>query len=97
VRKILYVIRRLKQGEWRANQQYGVTPEAFEPDPALVSAARRYLAVAPKMPLYARVDGISRPEGFMLIELELIEPYLYFEFVPGSADRFAEALTDRLR
>lgn len=91
------VRRRLKPGEWRANQQFGVTLEAFEPDPELVSAARRYLAVAPEMPVYARVDGIARPDGFMLMELELIEPYLYFERVAGSVDRLAEALARRLR
>ncbi len=87
--------RRLKPGEWRANLQYGVTPEAFDPDPDLIAAARRYLAAAPEMPLYARVDGIARPGGFLLMELELIEPYFYLEFAPGSVDRLAKALIGR--
>ncbi len=88
--------RRLKPGEWRANLQYGATPEAFDPAPEVVEAARRYLDAAPRLPVYARVDGLARPDGFMLMELELIEPYLYFEFAPGRAERLAEALISRL-
>jgi hypothetical protein len=50
----------------------------------------------PQTPLYARVDGLARPGGFMLMELELIDPYLYLEFAPGSADVMARAVLQRL-
>ena len=90
------VRRRLKPGEWRANLQFGATPEAFDPSPEVVAAARLYLGAAPRPPVYARVDGLARADGFMLMELELIEPYLYFEFVPGRAERLARALISRL-
>jgi glutathione synthase/RimK-type ligase-like ATP-grasp enzyme len=91
------VRRVLKPGEWRANPQYGITYERVEPDQAIIEAARRYLDVLPETPLYARVDGLVRPDGFMLMELELIDPYLYCEFAPGSADIFARALLKRIR
>jgi hypothetical protein len=55
------------------------------------------MSFLPQTPLYARVDGLVRPSGFMLMELELIDPYLYLEFEPGSADRMAGALLERLR
>jgi len=90
------VRRNLKPGEWRANLQFGATYEAFDPSSDTIDAAQRYLTQAPEPPAYARVDGLVRPDGFMLMELELIEPYLYLEFSPGSADRFAEALIARL-
>jgi hypothetical protein len=32
----------------------------------------------------------------MLMELELIDPYLYLEFSPGSADVMAKTLLQRL-
>ena len=54
------------------------------------------LSVLPETPLYARVDGIARGGAFLLMELELIEPNLFFEYGPGSADRFASALARRL-
>lgn len=89
------VRRNLKPGEWRANLQFGATYEAFDPSSDTIDAAQRYLAQAPEPPVYARVDGLVRPGGFTLMELELIEPYFYLEFVHGSVDRLADALIGR--
>jgi hypothetical protein len=45
------------------------------------------------VPLYARVDMIREDGGRpVLLELELIEPRLYFEQAPGAAGRFAAAV-----
>ncbi len=88
--------RGLPPGEWRANHQYGVSVAPVLAEPDLIAAARRYLDAAPQMPFYARVDGIAGPDGLMLMELEAIEPYFYFELVPGSAERFARRLTGHL-
>jgi len=47
-------------------------------------------------PLYARVDLLMGEDGAPeLIELEAIEPNLYHELVPGSAERFADAIVRR--
>lgn len=44
-------------------------------------------------PLYARVDLVDGPSGEpRLIELEAIEPRLYLQFSPGSAERLAAAI-----
>ncbi|MBP6749608.1 MAG: hypothetical protein KA144_08215 [Xanthomonadaceae bacterium] len=50
------------------------------------------------MPLpYARVDLIRDADGHpLLLELELTEPSLFFATTAGAADRFAEALAQRL-
>jgi glutathione synthase/RimK-type ligase-like ATP-grasp enzyme len=45
---------------------------------------------------YARVDLVAAPRGPVVMELELIEPALYLDYEPGSADRFAEHLADLL-
>jgi glutathione synthase/RimK-type ligase-like ATP-grasp enzyme len=47
--------------------------------------------------LYGRVD-VARDEGGrpMVMELELVEPSLYFAYCPGSAARFVAALARRL-
>lgn len=49
-------------------------------------------------PLYARVD-IARDErgAPMLMELELIEPFLYMFLCPEAAERFARAIALRVR
>ncbi len=47
--------------------------------------------------LYARVDLIPDDEGKpVILEVELIEPSLFLEHAPGSAERFAEAVEARL-
>jgi len=44
-------------------------------------------------PLYARVDMVPGPDGApVLIELEAIEPRLYFHLIPGATERLAAAL-----
>jgi hypothetical protein len=50
----------------------------------------------PDTPLYARVDGVSRNDAFLLTELELIEPNLFLESSPGAVDRLAAAVASRL-
>lgn len=83
--------------EFRVQVEHGgsVTP-ADAPQP-IVDQAAAILAKAGDTPLYARVDGIIRDGKFLLMELELIEPNLFFELNDGSADRFAQALARRLR
>ena len=46
-------------------------------------------------PLYARVDIAADADGRpVLMELEAIEPYFYFDHGPGAAERFARAVLD---
>lgn len=42
--------------------------------------------------LYARVDGVALEGRFVVVEIELIEPYLFLDEDPPAADRFAAAL-----
>ncbi|MDH3744569.1 MAG: hypothetical protein OES47_05645 [Acidobacteriota bacterium] len=55
------------------------------------------LDALPERPLYARVDGVVRNGGFVLMELELIEPQLFFGLAKGSASRFANCLLEALK
>lgn len=48
-------------------------------------------------PLYARVDVLPAPDGPRLLELELIEPSLFFDHAPGSAAAFVSHLAARLQ
>jgi len=42
------------------------------------------------------VDGVVRGGRFEVMELELVEPTLFFGTSPGSAERFADALLEAL-
>lgn len=72
-------------------------------EPGEIDTARRILAHVPDLtggpaPLYARVDLLRDPDKVpRLLELELVEPSLFFDDGPGSADKLVHALENRLR
>jgi glutathione synthase/RimK-type ligase-like ATP-grasp enzyme len=64
-----------------------------------IAVAQKALAAVPHPgPLaYARVDLIRAHDGSpQLLELELAEPSVFLSYAPGSAQRFAESLKQRL-
>lgn len=67
--------------------------ENASPEPLLIEQARQVLELIETPLLYARVDGVEVEGRFMLMELELIEPFLFFGADSQSAPRFARALT----
>ena len=83
-------------GEFRINSQYGGRMEAVTLTRDVVDAMAAVLALLPKRPLYARVDGVVHAGCFMLMEVEVNEPGLGLDLVAGAAERFADALIARL-
>lgn len=69
------------------------------PDAAELSVGARALEAMPfDTSLYARVDLIRDQDGApVVLELELIEPSLFFPFAAGSAERFAAAVMRRVK
>ncbi|HTX59163.1 MAG TPA: hypothetical protein VMH02_05745 [Verrucomicrobiae bacterium] len=63
-----------------------------EPTAAETAFAHRALAALPAPPAYARIDLIPSSAGPLLLELEVVEPSLYFAFEPSSAQRLARAV-----
>ena len=89
-------LKRATAGEFRVQTDHGGSVESADPDPVLIEQAKRSLSALPEVPLYARVDGIVRGGTFLLMELELIEPNLFFDLAPGSVERMAGAIARRL-
>ncbi|MCI4322519.1 MAG: hypothetical protein L3K03_00595 [Thermoplasmata archaeon] len=70
----------------------------FAPSDAEQAFGRRVLSLLESPPLYARVDYVADAEGVpRLMELELIEPRLFFPSHPASANRLAELVWGELR
>jgi glutathione synthase/RimK-type ligase-like ATP-grasp enzyme len=90
------VLKRPRQGEFRVQVEYGGTVEPFDAPDWVIDQAAQALAAARRATLYARVDGIVRDGRFLLMELELAEPNLYFEFAPEAASRLAAAVAREL-
>lgn len=97
------VVKRPKDGDYRVQSLYGGLEEAYTPSKEERVEARAILDVLDFTPLYARVDFLRGNNGRLwLIELELIEPYLYLPFAEGEggenkgAQKLAKALAKKL-
>jgi glutathione synthase/RimK-type ligase-like ATP-grasp enzyme len=89
--------KRPPSGEFRSNSRYKPTRTAETPPAAVTEQGAVCLAALPERPLYARVDGVVRDGTLIVIEVEVLEPALFMEFDPPSAERFAAATLGRLR
>jgi glutathione synthase/RimK-type ligase-like ATP-grasp enzyme len=83
-----------RPGDFRVQPQHGGQSRRETPPARVLAAADRLLAGLPDPVLYARVDGVERATDgeFLLMELELIEPRLFFEYAHDACDRFANAI-----
>lgn len=80
-------------GDFRVQPAYGGVHEAVAAPARAVEIGQAALARAPGRPLYARADLVSGAEGeLLLIELELIEPCLYLDIAPASAELLAREI-----
>jgi glutathione synthase/RimK-type ligase-like ATP-grasp enzyme len=87
------ILKKPAQGDFRAHQLFGGENLNYEPSLTEIKEAFKFTEGAPTPLAYARVDVFRSKGRFMLIELELIEPYLYFERAPKeSLARFCEAV-----
>jgi glutathione synthase/RimK-type ligase-like ATP-grasp enzyme len=88
------ILKKPKPGDFRTQEEHGADILSVEAPAALVETARHVLGVVDPQPVYVRADFVrGAGERFLLMELELIEPALYFRTDPGSAARFASALS----
>jgi glutathione synthase/RimK-type ligase-like ATP-grasp enzyme len=81
-----------RPGDFRVQMEFGGTEEAVELSDRLIRQAARVAAETPARCLYARVDGCTLGERFVLMELEAIEPTLFLGHHPRAVARFAEAI-----
>ncbi|MDF2180115.1 hypothetical protein P2G88_17815 [Aliiglaciecola sp. CAU 1673] len=88
------ILKRPKAEDFRVQEEHGGQLQAIHPEPALLAIAEKTLAAMPDTTLYARLDYVRIQEsasGFALMELELIEPSLYFNMDADSPQRFVDA------
>lgn len=94
------VIKRPAVGDYRVQSEFGGSSEAAHPDASLIAGAQRALSAASALGhpdvAYARVDGVVSQGRFLLMELEMIEPFLHLGVSPAAAERFAGNLQKRL-
>lgn len=84
------ILKTPKKRDFRVQEEHGGTLTTVEPEPGLLERAKQTMNRLNPQPLYARVDLVrTTGNDFALMELELIEPSLYFNMDPESPKRFA--------
>jgi len=89
------ILKTPKPQDFRVQEEHGGRLQAIDPEPWLLEAAREALSAIRPKPLYARADfvrdtGLPGAAGsFYLMEMELIEPSLYFNLDADSPALFA--------
>ena len=85
------ILKTPKQGDFRVQEEHGGVLTTVEPETLLLERARKTMQEIRPQPLYARADYVrTDTNDFALMELELIEPSLYFNMDPDSPERFAK-------
>ena len=79
------ILKKPARGDFRAHPIYGALTTRHEASAAEIAEAKVFVEAVKEPCAYARVDGFKSQGKLLLLELELIEPYLYFEQAPKSS------------
>ena len=82
------------EGEFRIQSQFGGIYTLANPSQNLIDQAFEIVNTFSEDLLYARVDGICIENELHLMEIECIEPDLYFNLHEGSISKFVEAILE---
>jgi len=84
------VLKKAKKGDFRVQDDFGGTVETITPSKEIIDLAEKAIKKLNPTPLYCRVDVILNNQNkAVIIELELIEPELWFRFKITAADKLA--------
>ncbi|UQD57480.1 RimK family alpha-L-glutamate ligase [Flavobacterium sp. K5-23] len=81
-------------GDFRIQSQFGGQYALIEPSLELIEKAQNIVNTFQGDLLYARVDGIVIENELHLMEVECIEPDLYFELSEGAIERFVNTIVE---
>lgn len=91
------ILKKAKSGDFRVQDDYGGTVHAYEPGYLEIEFAEKVVKACEPIPAYARVDVMWDNSGdFVLSELELIEPELWFREHTKAAKKLARVIKKKI-
>jgi len=82
--------------DFRVQHYFGGTIKQIQPSSKMLSSCQNLMDNFGKNTLYARVDGVQCAGEFFLMELELIEPYLFLDSSSEALANYKSAIASRL-
>lgn len=83
------VIKKAKAGDFRSHPIWGASVEKHIPSADELRLGEKVLQAMDHTE-YARIDLVNTSKGPLIIEVELIEPFLFFDMFPDTAEVFAD-------
>jgi glutathione synthase/RimK-type ligase-like ATP-grasp enzyme len=84
-------------GDFRVQSQFGGEYTLIQPSQELIDKAQKVVNTFEEKLLYARVDGIVIDGELHLMEIECIEPDLYFDISEGALKRFVSSIIELIQ
>lgn len=84
------------EGEFRVHDVYGGQVLPYEVSDEERRVAEMGLKALGMPTQYARIDTVLSNQGTLIIEMELIEPRLFFEYYPETAESYADHIENYL-
>lgn len=91
------ILKTAKAGDFRVQHFFGGTIHTPEPSAASLESAHNIVDHFAQDCLYTRVDGVEIDGQLHLMELELIEPFLFLEMHDGAMDKYYRAILEHLQ
>jgi glutathione synthase/RimK-type ligase-like ATP-grasp enzyme len=84
-------------GDFRIQVQFGGKYKLIQPNEILIQEAQKIVNTFAEDLLYARVDGIIIENELHLMEVECLEPDLYFNLAEGSINKFVDSILELIK
>nr|WP_309760795.1 hypothetical protein [Flavobacterium sp.] len=84
-------------GDFRVQSLFGGQYILVQPTTTLIEKTQKIVNTFPDHLLYARVDGIIINSELHLMEIECIEPDLYFNLSENALERFVNAIVELIQ
>ncbi|MDX1672333.1 MAG: hypothetical protein R3211_08320 [Balneolaceae bacterium] len=92
------ILKTPKEHDFRVQEEHGGILQNAEATGEMLDIGERMLETLSPTPLYSRIDLVRDSDGsFALMEVELIEPSLYFNMDPDAAELFADLFDRRMK
>ncbi|GGG20106.1 ATP-grasp domain-containing protein [Pontibacter amylolyticus] len=88
------VLKKARPGDFRVQHFFGGSVHTPTPPAGMLQTASEIVGKFAQGCLYARVDGVELNGELVLMELELIEPFLFLSTSEGALERYYQALLD---
>lgn len=91
------VLKKARPGDYRVQDNFGGRANPYTPTDKEINFAEDVVKACQELPIYARVDIFTDNDGHTaLLELELIEPELWFRYLPQAARILAGAINNKI-